>query len=114
LLTPRVQKTTVVAAVTHVVHVVTLAQVLIVQQVTAQPYALHAASLALPMVVTSPQKQTLLLPQVLAQATHRKLPLSVLLVKQPRLPLHQQRLTVKENNYVATRSPEIPQRAKRP
>jgi hypothetical protein len=64
--------------------------------------------------VTSQQKLTLLLPQVLAQATHRKLPLSVLLVKQPRLPLRLQRLTVKENNYAATRSPEIPQRAKRP
>jgi hypothetical protein len=98
----------VVDAVTHVVHVVTLAQVQIVQQATVQPCAHHAALSALP------QKPTLLFHQVLAQAMHRKLPLSVLLVKQPRLPLHQQRLTVKENNYVATRSPEIPQRAKRP
>jgi hypothetical protein len=101
----------VAVAVTHVVPVVTPVQAQIVQQVIAQPCALHAASLALPMVVTSLQKRQLLLPQVLM---HRKLPLSVLLVKQPRLPLRLQRLTVKENNYVATRSPEIPQRAKRP
>jgi hypothetical protein len=104
----------VVAAVTHAVHVVTLVQAQIVQQVIVQPCALHAASPALPMVATSQQRLMLLLHQVLAKAMHRKLPLSVLLVKQPRLPLHQQRLTVKENNYVATRSPEIPQRAKRP
>jgi hypothetical protein len=98
---------TAVVVATHVVHVVMLAQVQ--QLVTNQPCAHLAVSLVL--LPTMPQEHLLLLPQVLM---HRKLPLSALLVKQPHLPLHLQRLTVKENNYVATRSPEIPQRAKRP
>jgi hypothetical protein len=101
---------TAVVVVTHVAHVVTPVQVQ--QLVTNQPCAHLAVSLVLlQKVPTMPQELLLLLPQVLM---HRKLPLSALLVKQPHLPLHLQRLTVKENNYVATRSPEIPQRAKRP
>jgi ABC-type dipeptide/oligopeptide/nickel transport system permease subunit len=57
------------------------------------------------MAVTS-----LLKPQV--PLRHRNLPFSAY-AKLPRL-LRPAQLTVKENNYVATRSSQIPQRAKRP
>ena len=67
---------------------------------------LEHAALLVPMLLpqtaaTSPQKHLVPMP------THQ--PLSAY-VK----PRQLQQLTVKENNHVATRSPEIPQRAKRP
>jgi hypothetical protein len=69
------------------------------------PVALVAPWVAiqpLPMAATSPQKHWV------PMQTNQ--PLSAF-AKSPR---QLQQLTVKENNHVATRSPEIPQRAKRP
>jgi hypothetical protein len=68
-------------------------------------HVVHVAPWALtqpqPMAATSPQKHLVLMLNP---------PLSAF-EKSPR---QLQQLTVKENNHVATRSPEIPQRAKRP
>jgi hypothetical protein len=86
------------AATIAVVHV----RVLIAQRL-AEPFAvLWGATLPLQMAAIS------LLRQVVPMPINP--PLSAF-AKSPR---QLQQLTVKENNYVATRSPEIPQRAKRP
>jgi hypothetical protein len=64
------------------------------------PVVLQVAMPLLQTAVTSPQKHSV--------------PINPPLSAFAKSPRQLQQLTVKENNHVATRSPEIPQRAKRP
>ena len=87
-------------SVVHVVLAVMVAPVAIVQAQAVAHVVLSVATLLRPMAATSQQKLAALI----------TMPLSAY-AKSPR-PLQQR--TVKENNYAATCSPQIPQGAKGP
>jgi len=101
LLSPVLKKSAVL--VVHVVMTAAVpAQVLIVLLRVVLFVVQPAVTLRLPMVATSPQRR--LAPM------QTNPPLSAY----AQSPRQLQQLTVKENKHVATRSPEIPQRAKGP
>ena len=98
---PRVPTKSAARAVRVVMHA--RATVRLVTVVVARAARLVPATWHPLMAATNPQKQQVLM--------HRKLPLSAF-AKSPRRPLPLP--TVKENKHAATRSPQIPQRAKGP
>jgi hypothetical protein len=91
----------------NVAHVVHVAMTVVAVQVLTVPHraalvVLSAPTVRLPMAATNPSKPLV--------STPTNPPLSAY-AKSPR---QLQQLTVKENNYVATCSSQVPQRAKGP